>query len=195
MGTVLNGNTSDYEGLDGARVTLCATEIGAARGGRSVATDSVPDWLRAEHGLQAAGAPARVVARGDFAANVGGPTHAWRGLGSVRGLVVKERDLVATLRAGDAELSRAVDWRLGDDGSRHVLLLEASGGTRVSAGVSVTGPGASATAALVLDPDPSVVRVTLIELPPGRYDTLKLNVTARAAAELRLQGWRVLSRP
>ena len=210
-GSRIEGNAIDYEGLDGARVTLCATRIGFRRESQGEQRDDGREdtaWLRRWMGVTvdragpgqssplSAVPPGRVMASGAFPDGFRDPTDGWRRAGAVERLQVRDRDLVASFSAGRGAVGTPVDWSVPDDGSSHVLVIEAAGRNLFMARVDVTRGEEELGGALILAQDPSVARYTVIELRPGKYGWLIVSANADAErGELRLHTWRVLALP
>ncbi len=192
VGSRLDGNGVDYEGVDGAQLTR---------------SDDAP-WMRSLFGLTASApragrptswaavTPARVVARWSPPDRFSDPTDGWRRLGQVRRLHVRERDLVASFRAGEGAIGTLVDWELAGEGLRHVLVLETAAKGLAGGRVELAGDHGELTGELALASDPGSSSYTTIDLPPGRYQAMTLTASTRGeSGELRLHEWFVLSLP
>jgi hypothetical protein len=154
-----------------------------------------PDWLYASLGLDGDGRPGRLesgstvrltppVARLDFREVLGGDLFGWEAAGGVERMDVREAELVAVADGRPGSIRRSVDWDLADDGSRYQAAVEvaAEGVERVRFEL-LDGSEVRAEATIQPREVPPLHRLVTLDLPPGRYTELRIEIDPRRDAQ------------
>ncbi len=180
-GSLLVGNEVDTLRDSRSRLTLVGTRIDGDP------VDGDADWLLGRYGLQSAttGAgrveewtpvpPAAVVYEERFVDDFSPIPDRWSGSKTVARLAKFDEAIVMFLEKYRGELNGAVELELSDPAYRYVAVLELAGRDVQGTTVSVVGPDHTVERPFEPFADLRSFRYLTLELPPGRYETVRLS--------------------
>jgi hypothetical protein len=120
----------------------------------------------------------------------------WQAEGGVTRLLKRNGRLSATLRRQRGALVRELDWDLEDPATRYLAVVEWSGRGVTGGSLGFEGAVAVARVPLAAADDVGDYRLETIELPPGRYDVLRLEAeSGREGGRLDVRATRLYALP